>query len=160
MAGIRRDVVLLLLYDREGCVLLQHRGPEAPCNPGRWGFFGGGIESGESPEQALVREAYEELRYTPRDPFLYLQEEFAAENPSRYGTRHYFLEYYPGEPDLELHEGQGMAWYAFPQITELDFSPHHRRNLRRLDMAVQARVQALRHDAHGRDRGNPSPSHS
>jgi 8-oxo-dGTP pyrophosphatase MutT (NUDIX family) len=32
--------------------------------PGHWGFFGGHIESGETPEQAVVREVYEEISYS------------------------------------------------------------------------------------------------
>lgn len=137
MKRIRRNVVLLVLYGRDGRVLLQHRGPEAKVNPHRWGFFGGGMEGDETPDEALMREAYEELRYTPRNPLLYLQEEFTAENPPRQGTRHYYLDQYPGHPELELHEGQGMAWYAFDEIDGLDFSPHHRCNLKKLASAVK-----------------------
>ena len=34
--------------------------------PGRWGFFGGHIETGEDADVAIVREIEEELSFTPR----------------------------------------------------------------------------------------------
>src|SRR3989344_4046764 len=58
-----RKVSALLLYNSEGKILLQHRSNDAKRLPGYWAFFGGGIEQGETPEQALQREALEELGY-------------------------------------------------------------------------------------------------
>ena len=47
-----------LVYDRRGRVLLLRRGPGAPWMPGRWGLPGGGIDAGETPAEAAVREAH------------------------------------------------------------------------------------------------------
>jgi len=47
---------------------LQKRSKDAKVNPGLFGMFGGGIEVGETPEQALMRECNEELSYSPRNP--------------------------------------------------------------------------------------------
>lgn len=54
----------LILEDAEGRILLQLRDdiPNIPY-PNRWGTFGGGIEVGESPEEAIIREIREELEY-------------------------------------------------------------------------------------------------
>lgn len=43
------------LFDEQGRVLLQKRG-----NSGKWGFPGGAIELGETPEDAAIREVREE----------------------------------------------------------------------------------------------------
>lgn len=43
------------LFDEEGKVLLQKRG-----DSGKWGFPGGAIELGETPEMAAIRELKEE----------------------------------------------------------------------------------------------------
>jgi 8-oxo-dGTP diphosphatase len=61
MAG--RNVSVLILYDNDSKILLQHRTTDAPTFPDYWAFFGGGIEEGESAKQAVKRESLEELGY-------------------------------------------------------------------------------------------------
>jgi 8-oxo-dGTP diphosphatase len=53
-------VVAAALIDPAGRVLLQQR-PPGKAMAGLWEFPGGKVESGESPEAALVRELDEEL---------------------------------------------------------------------------------------------------
>jgi len=54
------EVALVLLADPSGAVLMQHRDEHAPVSPNQWGFPGGHIEPGETPEQAALREVEEE----------------------------------------------------------------------------------------------------
>lgn len=58
---IYRSVAVFILFDRNGRVLLQHKAKDSKVLPNQWAFFGGGIEKGENPKQALWREAKEEL---------------------------------------------------------------------------------------------------
>jgi 8-oxo-dGTP diphosphatase len=53
-------VVAVALIDQEGRVLLSQR-PEGKSLSGLWEFPGGKIDSGETPEAALIRELKEEL---------------------------------------------------------------------------------------------------
>ncbi len=57
-----KEIAQVLLFDREGRLLIYLRDnkPEIPF-PDYWDFFGGHVEEGETPEQALVREVREEL---------------------------------------------------------------------------------------------------
>ena len=57
-----RKVALIIFYDENKRILLQYRLGISKRGE-EWGFFGGGIEEGETPEQAVIRETEEELRY-------------------------------------------------------------------------------------------------
>ncbi len=51
---------VIAFYDSEGRLLLQDRHGISGAGE-EWGFFGGSIEAGETPAQALAREIKEEL---------------------------------------------------------------------------------------------------
>lgn len=57
-------VVACALIDRDGRILVTER-PKDKDFAGMWEFPGGKIEAGETPEQAIVRELYEELNIEP-----------------------------------------------------------------------------------------------
>jgi 8-oxo-dGTP diphosphatase len=81
----------VLLIDRSGALLMQHRDEHAPVSPNQWGVPGGRIERGESPIVAAHRELLEETGLVVAD----LQ-------PFWSGPR-------PPEPGLGLR----IAMYAF-----------------------------------------------
>jgi|GEM_PF-903159 len=58
------EAVLFVLVSDDGELVMQVRSENAPVLPDHLGFFGGGIEPGESAIEALHREAYEELTIT------------------------------------------------------------------------------------------------
>jgi 8-oxo-dGTP diphosphatase len=57
-----KQIAMVLLFDRQGRLLvyLRDNKPDIPF-PNHWDFFGGHVEEGETPEEALVREVKEEL---------------------------------------------------------------------------------------------------
>jgi len=62
-------VVAAALIDPDGRVLIAKRPPDKAM-AGLWEFPGGKIETGETPEQALIRELGEELAITVKEPCL------------------------------------------------------------------------------------------
>lgn len=62
-------VVAAALIDPDGRVLIAQR-PQGKAMAGLWEFPGGKWESGETPEQALIRELHEELGISVREPCL------------------------------------------------------------------------------------------
>jgi 8-oxo-dGTP diphosphatase len=59
---IWKDIAAIIFYTRDNKILLQDRRGISKLGED-WGFFGGKIEDGETPERAVVREIKEELDY-------------------------------------------------------------------------------------------------
>jgi len=57
-----RKVAVIIFYDDKKRILLQDRRGISKLGE-EYGFFGGEIEDGETPEQAVVRETKEELNF-------------------------------------------------------------------------------------------------
>ena len=119
----KRDVSVFILYTTAGRILLQHRTPDAFSLPNYWAFFGGGIERGESPEQALEREALEELSYQVRNP-RYLMAQTVRDSQDE-SIKYVFVEQYQDQP-LVLGEGQAMGWFSPDETYELKMIEHDR----------------------------------
>lgn len=64
----KRKVSVIAPYKIENnivLIFLQKRSKDAKRYPGLFGFFGGGSEEKESPEETVLRETKEELDYIP-----------------------------------------------------------------------------------------------
>lgn len=104
--------VALALLERDGLWLLQLR-DDLPgiIAPGCWGLFGGHLDPGETPEQALRRELVEEIGWEAGP----LQYAFRHERPSR------VLHYFQGPltvplSALRLQEGQDLALVSLAEL--------------------------------------------
>jgi 8-oxo-dGTP diphosphatase len=118
------QLAAIVLFDDANRLLLQHRTDDAPTFPGHWSFFGGGVEPGETPQEAVVRETLEELAYRLRKPRLWHTQDFIDKGLTY--TQFIFIERYDGS-DLVLGEGQAMAWFAAAETAPLLMSAHTRR---------------------------------
>jgi 8-oxo-dGTP pyrophosphatase MutT (NUDIX family) len=64
--GASSAVAAMIVLD-DGRFLLQLRDAKPEIYyPAHWGFFGGAVDDGETPEQALLRELEEELKFVPQ----------------------------------------------------------------------------------------------
>jgi len=125
--GAANPVVLVVacaLIDAQGRVLLTKR-PEGKPLAGLWEFPGGKVESGETPEQALIRELKEELGVTLSVAGL-TPLTFASYT---YADFHLLMPVYASgcwQGTMVPHEGQELAWvgpealsaYAMPPADE------------------------------------------
>lgn len=111
-------VSLIILYDSEKRFLLQHRTADARLLPDHWAFFGGGLKDGETPEDALRREALEELNYKVKAPKLIMELDF--KEGSTEGHLYVYIDAFDGDMSiLKLQEGQGWGWYKASEINGL-----------------------------------------
>jgi mutator protein MutT len=121
----RRKGAIFTLIDDQDRILLQHRTDDAPAYPGTWGFFGGRVEDGETPEEALRREAKEELGIALGD--VECVGVFAVEKPDAVVEFHLFIA--PLQNTIEAlragqREGQGLAILSLASLGGLSVPPH------------------------------------
>lgn len=119
---MKRNVALILLFDKDKKILLQLRDENAERLPGCWAFFGGGIDNGETPEKAVRRETLEELEYELINPKLIMTQKFSEKH--HHGTAYVFMEEYGPSKKLILREGQAMKWYTLDEAINLRMSEH------------------------------------
>ena len=121
------EVVAALIWREERFLACQR-----PAHKARgllWEFVGGKVESGETQEQALIRECREELDITvvPRDIFM----EVTHEYPDL--TVHLTLfnaDLPQGEP--KAFEHNALRWITVDEIDQLAFCPADEEILERL----------------------------
>ena len=114
-------VVAAAMVDGDGRVLLQRR-PQGKPMAGLWEFPGGKIESGETPEMALVRELHEELGISTHESCL-APAGFAS---AALGDRHLLLllfacRKWQGTP--EPRHADALQWVRPAQMFALDMPP-------------------------------------
>ena len=100
--------VALAVLEHNGSWLLQLRDDIAGIvAPGCWGLFGGHLEPGEGPEEALRRELWEEIRLEIGSPELW----YVSSQPGK--IRHVFRARLETQlRGLELMEGQDLALFC------------------------------------------------
>ncbi len=118
------DAAIVLLVDAQGRLLLQQRHAQAARFPGAWGLVGGGIEDGETPEQAARRETREEMGLDITGP-LALFMRMPRPHP-RNPRLTWYVFYAPTEAresDVILGEGQALRFVPAHEVLGLDLHP-------------------------------------
>ncbi len=103
-----KNFSVIILYNKDGKILLEHRSKNRKRNPGIWALFGGHVEKGEDPKEAVFREVREELGYKlSNTTLLYVQ----AVGDSR---KNVFVELFDETQKLILdpEESQSYGWFA------------------------------------------------
>lgn len=124
-------VVMPLNSRRE--MLLQLKDPEYPWNPNQWGFFGGKVEEGENPDEALNRELGEEMgqkrlleniSHFGNFPFM----DTHVNGTMRQGLINvYSADFIGSVSDIRLKEGKGFAFLSRQEMDRYDIVWHNRR---------------------------------
>ncbi len=111
---VKAEVALAVL-ERDDCWLLQLRDDdEKIVYPGQWGLFGGHLEPGERPADAVTRELNEEIGWNPPGP---LRHWFSHDGGDR--IAHIFLgKLSVSISELCLQEGQEIQLVTLEQIRQ------------------------------------------
>jgi 8-oxo-dGTP diphosphatase len=108
-----KEIAQVLLFDRSGRLLIYLRDnkPDIPF-PNYWDFFGGHVEQGETPEQALVREVKEELGVELKAWQFFRRYECLSGDVYPNIKYIYHAQIGARAADLRLNEGQRLAAIA------------------------------------------------
>lgn len=118
-----KKIAAIILTNKKGQILLYLRDnkPNIPF-PRHWDLFGGYIEEGETPEEALVREVKEELAYNLKEYKFFKKYECLE------GDAHPNIKYvYVGKVDkpieeLTLQEGEKLQFFSREEIPKVKFA--------------------------------------
>ena len=114
-------VAACALIDSDGRVLLAQR-PPGKSMAGLWEFPGGKVESGEKPEDTLIRELHEELGITVKEACL-APLTFASHS---YPDFHLLMPLYVcrrWEGTVTAQEGQALTWVRPNRLREYPMPP-------------------------------------
>ena len=115
-----RNVAEALIYDDYGRVLMQKKTVDYPLYPGGcWCLFGGEIEEGEKPKDAILREIKEEIGLKLKEFKLMYVKGYIIEDKFE-GTQYVFKVKFKGKlSEIELKEGCGFAFFEKSEIESL-----------------------------------------
>jgi 8-oxo-dGTP diphosphatase len=114
-------VVACALIDADNRVLIAQR-PQGKALAGLWEFPGGKLDTGERPEQALIRELHEEIGITVREACL-APLTFASHG---YDDFHLLMPLYicrRWEGIVVPREGQQLAWVRANKLRDYPMPP-------------------------------------
>lgn len=116
----------IIFKSEDNRILLQHRAEDTRHNPNLWGFFGGHIEDGETPEEAVVRETKEELSINLKDYIFYKKYSYLNQEGKPREKNIFIapLSYPIEELKQKQQEGQDLGLFSFEEIKELEIIPH------------------------------------
>jgi 8-oxo-dGTP diphosphatase len=118
-----KEISMALLFDRHGKLLIYLRDddPDIPF-PNHWDFFGGHVEEGETPEDALVREVREELGIDLTG-WKFFRTYVCTEGDAYPNIKHIYSARIDAAPEeLMLFEGQKLKSIGIEERNEIRFA--------------------------------------
>lgn len=118
---LKKNAVAIIVNGDNKFLLLKRSDDPKIWMPSKWALVGGGIEKGESPEEAVKREIKEEIGLDI-DKFI---KTFSIQR-HKDSIEYIFACRYDGDPtDITLNEeNTNYGWYDIKEIDFLDIVPH------------------------------------
>ncbi len=112
----------MIFFTRDRRILLQEWKDRNRFGE-EWAFFGGMIEEGETPEEAIVREMREELEHA-LDGHVYVGHMTHRRVPGLTAEIHYYIQEFDGDLSrFALNEGSAMRLFTLEEAGRLRMMP-------------------------------------
>lgn len=111
----------IVVYKNRLCLVLRDNNPKI-ANPNRWNTPGGGIDEGEMPREAMIRELKEEINLDAT--------EVIETGVTTYADGSVVHRYFVPVTDEQfakihlVHEGQRLDWFTLEEALHLVDTPH------------------------------------
>jgi 8-oxo-dGTP diphosphatase len=115
----RERIVTAAIIRRQGCVLLARRSPGEKL-AGFWEFPGGKVEVGETAEDSLARELFEELGIVARIGKKIAESSHSDEHGS-FRLIAFLVDNIEGEPHPNVHDR--LEWARIDDLTSYELLP-------------------------------------
>lgn len=114
----------IAILNEEGKLLIGLRGEEASSERGTWEIPGGSVEFGETLEQAVKREAQEEMGIEVEIiKLLGICDHIIAEEKQHWVAPTYLCKITKGVPEIrEPHKCAAMGWFSLEEAEKLPLS--------------------------------------
>jgi len=118
-----RQISIVIFYDLEGNIYVQERGSHSKVGE-RLGFFGGGIEKGEAPSDALLRELKEELNFAPESFEFWFKNNFIVMGKGKYEGWKIIAHIFLSKVDSGFEKSKTLEGSAVVKLKIDDIKPH------------------------------------
>jgi len=122
------DISIAIVKNSDDNYLICLR-PDASHQGGKWEFPGGKVESGETTEQAMLRELFEEVGVTATH-FQLFEKLFFDYGDKQLNLHFYLIEAFTGEAFAK--EGQPLRWVSKGQLADYDFPAANKQVIEKL----------------------------
>ena len=117
----QRRCSIFIPYKKQGnniVVYLQKRSADTKRLPDYFGFWGGGIEKNETPEQGLLREVKEEMDYTPSSYHFFGKYVFPRRGKNGYSEKFAFILEVKNnfENEIKILEGEYGKYFSEEEV--------------------------------------------
>jgi len=128
------DVVAALIWDKDKFLICQR--PATKARPLLWEFVGGKVESGETNEEALIRECYEELDIKLEIGYEFMRVEHEYPDIT---VNLILLNATIADGEPKLNEHNDIRWIKPSEIPNFNFCPADTEILKKLKTSFQRR---------------------
>lgn len=112
-----------LVINNKGQVLLQKRAASKRFNPNKYALCAGHVDSGESLENAMIRELEEEIgiKVSKEELHPYLEREITIRETNSHITYFYYVISNLKEEDFVIQEEElsGVKWFDIDEVIEM-----------------------------------------